>query len=454
MTRVILEYDVEGCAFCANLCYDGGMEKKSHIEPGLLPVFRLLTAIRLVFTALSMLGSFRNAAWHSQSPNTYVMWNLADALLLLGYLSWPKLRTWLRRWYLPIGIFIATAGPILLQHWTRVSSGTIDLRDVISTWQQLPFLLIPLVMVAWQYRFGVVLLYCVGSGLLDLFLMRLMIPFGSAWLISMPEGMRGIVLLGIGGVIVNRVIISIVVGFMITRLMKTQRAQRMALLQSNIKLTHYATTLEQLTTSRERNRLARELHDTLAHTLSALAVQLGAVDALWDDTPDEAHALLDNALSTTRTGLTETRRALHDLRASPLEDLGIGLALLALSESVASRNGLEVETDVPESLEALPSAVEQCIYRVAQEALENVSRHAAAKRAVLRLTADDDRITLTVSDDGQGFNPEMVDLEQRLGLRGMRERAEMVGGTLAVESGVGEGTTVTLGITFSAQPSA
>ena len=434
----------------ANVCYDDGMERKAHIEPGLLPVFRSLTTIRLGLMALATLGSFRMAAVHPLSITLSTMaLNLADALLLLGYLSWPKLQRWLGRWYLPIGIFVATAGPMLTQHWMRTSTGAIDLRDVISTWQQLPFLLIPLVMVAWQYKFGVVLLYCVGSGLFDLFLMRLMIPFGSAWLISVPESMRGIVLLGIGGVIVNRVIIFIVVGFMITRLMKTQREQRTTLLQSNVKLTYYATTLEQLTTSRERNRLARELHDTLAHTLSALAVQLGAVDALWDDTPAEAHELFDRALATTRTGFTETRRALHDLRASPLEDLGIALALRSMAESVAVRNGLAIDIHVPEQVETFPPAVEQCIYRVAQEALENVSRHAVAHRVALRLEEADDHIVLTVSDDGQGFDPAMVDLEQRLGLRSMRERAEMIGGTLVVESNVGEGTTVSLTIALS-----
>ncbi len=421
------------------------MKQKSHIEPGLLPVFRLLTTIQLGLTAVATLGSFRNVALRPLPINLYaVMLNLAATLLLLGYLSWPKLQQWLGRWYLPVGIFIATAGPMLAQQWMRTSTEITDLKDVISTWQQFPFLLIPLVIVAWQYKFGVVLLYCIGTGIFDLFLVHLMIPFERAWLISMPESMRGIVLLGIGGVIVNRIVIFIVVGFMITRLMKTQREQRAALLQSNAKLAHYATTLEQLATSRERNRLSRELHDTLAHTLSALAVQLGAVDALWNDAPAEARPLLERALAMTRTGLTETRRALHDLRASPLEDLGIALALRSLTESVARRNGLVAEIRVPEQLEAFPPAMEQCIYRVAQETLENVSRHAIAHHVALRLEETGDHIVLTVSDDGQGFDPATVDLEQRLGLRGMRERAEMVGGTLAVESSVGKGTTVRL----------
>ena len=118
-----------------------------------------------------------------------------------------------------------------------------------------------------------------------------MIPLGSAWLVSAPESMQDMVLLGIGGVIVNRIVIFIIIGFMITRLMKTQREQRAALLQSNVKLTHYATTLEQLAISQERNRLARELHDTLAHTLSGLAVQLDAVSTLWDDPPGQVDAL-------------------------------------------------------------------------------------------------------------------------------------------------------------------
>jgi len=206
----------------------------------------------------------------------------------------------------------------------------------------------------------------------------------------------------------------------------------------------YAATLEQLTTSRERNRLARELHDTLAHSLSAMAVQLEAADALWDSAPDEAHARLARSLDTTRDGLAETRRALQALRASPLDDLGLGLAIRALGESAAARNRLAVEVQTPEIDERLSPAIEQCVYRVAQEALENVTRHAAAQRVTVTLAAQGSRVILTVADDGQGFDADAALAEDRFGLRGMRERAELVGGAFQVTSAPGQGTTVRL----------
>jgi signal transduction histidine kinase len=440
---------------CGKLCYDGSMERKTHIEPGLLPVFRLLTAIRLGLTALASLeglGDGPFAAQHS-GPSVTIL-SVVDAVLLLGYLSWPRLQRRLGRVYLPLGIFLASAGPILIQHFVRQQADPVGLHDVLRAWQLLPALLIPLFIVAWQYDFRRVLLFSIGTTAMDIALTGWLIPVESIDRDTMFDNPYALMFLGVMGVLVNRMTIFVAVGFMVTRLMHTQREQRAALLQANAKLTHYATTLEQLATSRERNRLARELHDTLAHTLSALAVQLGAVDALWEDSPSEARALLTRSLAATRNGLTETRRALHDLRASPLEDLGLALALRSLAESAAARNGFSVTVDIPEFVNTLSPEVEQCLYRVVQEALENVSRHAAAHHVAVRLEQGGDHITLTVSDDGQGFDLDAAESELRLGLRGMQERADMVGGTLTVESNVGKGTTVSLTIAVSCQLSA
>ncbi len=440
---------------CGKLCYDEGMEHKAHIESGLLPVFRLLTAIRLGLTALASLEGLGGGPFAAQHFGPSVtIFSVVDAVLLLGYLSWPRLQKWLGRAYLPLGIFLASAGPILIQHVVRQQADPVGLGDVLRAWQLLPALLIPLFIVAWQYDFRRVLLFSIGTTVVDVTLTRWLIPVDGISGVVSFDNPYTLMFLGVMGVLVNRMTIFVAVGFMVTRLMRTQREQRAALLQANVKLTNYATALEQLTTSRERNRLARELHDTLAHTLSALAVQLGAVDALWDTDEAEARHLLGQSLAVTRSGLTETRRALHDLRATPLEDLGIALALRTLGESAAARNGMAVDVEVPERLEALSPAEEQCLYRVAQEALENVSRHAAARHVTVRLDSTAEVITLTISDDGQGFDLAAADVEQHLGLRGMRERADMVGGTLTVESTPGQGTTVKLTIAISSQLSA
>ena len=239
-----------------------------------------------------------------------------------------------------------------------------------------------------------------------------------------------------------------VVGSVISRLMLAQRKQRYELTMANQQLTHYASTLEQLSTSRERNRLARELHDTLAHTLSGVSVQLEAVRALWNTRPNEAQKMLNQALSDTRHGLTDTRRALEDLRIEPLEDLGLKLALEQLCIAFNERTGIEISIDLPDALNitALSVAAQNCIYRTVQEALANIDRHAAARLVTLGLTysAEENQLILCITDDGRGFDLGEKPEEGHFGLRGIRERAELIGGTCEINSQPGEGTTITL----------
>jgi signal transduction histidine kinase len=211
-----------------------------------------------------------------------------------------------------------------------------------------------------------------------------------------------------------------------------------------VRLAHYSATLEQLAISRERNRLARELHDTLAHTLSSLAVQLEAVRSLWERDPAGARALLDTSLAATRGGLGEARRALQALRAAPLEDLGLPLALRRLAEAAAERAGIALDLRLPERDPELPPDVEQCVYRVAQEALENVVRHAQASQVAVHLEQDGRQVTLLVRDDGQGFDSAQLNGDQRFGLQGMHERARLVGGQLELTSRPGGCTTLRL----------
>ena len=212
----------------------------------------------------------------------------------------------------------------------------------------------------------------------------------------------------------------------------------------------YATTLEELSISRERNRLARELHDTLAHSLSALTVQLEAVSALWNTHPERARRLLDQASETARTGLAESRRALQALRASPLQDLGLILAVRELAEAAAKRSGAQLELSLPDRLDRCPSPiVEQGVYRIAQETLENVIRHAGARTIRVSLEQTSTEMTLAIADDGQGVNLDALeiagaDADDRFGIRGMKERSALIGGRLEISSQAGQGTTVRL----------
>jgi signal transduction histidine kinase len=249
----------------------------------------------------------------------------------------------------------------------------------------------------------------------------------------------------------------LIVGYTIGRLASIQREQRAALARAyeqqaaaNKRLQRYAATLEELTISRERNRLARELHDTLAHSLSAVTVQLEAVRSLWQVDPHRAQEMLDEADVTVRRGLTESRRALQALRASPLAESGLIRALQDLAEAAAERCGATLEMHLPEEIVGrLPSIVEQGVYRIAQEALENVVRHSEARSIVVRLGQTNHRLELIVEDDGRGIGEKPlsgsdVERQSRLGIRGMEERANLIGANLAIVSANGSGTVVRL----------
>jgi len=246
------------------------------------------------------------------------------------------------------------------------------------------------------------------------------------------------------GMTIIRTVLFLLVGNMIANLMQDQREQRRRLTEANDRLAQYAATLEQLTISRERNRMARELHDVMAHTMSGVAVELEGVRAMLYVDPAQAEQLLNHSLSAVREGLTETRRALQALRASPLEDLGLGLAVRGLVESIAGRAGLQTSLQIDPDLGDYPVDVQQCFYRVTQEALSNIAAHANARSVQVCLVREGAPLTLTIIDDGSGFDLNTLDLTQRYGLLGMRERVEMINGTLQITSHVGAGTRIVL----------
>lgn len=425
--------------------------KQTVIEPGLLSVFRIFTGLRLGFILLATIfhltiqldlleplkahifGLSVFLAIKDEPSSPYALLLFSDVFLLAVYLWWPPLQRRLGRIFLPVGLAMATVGPIMSQHFNVVRFYATEVFVLVGAWQLVVVLFLPLVLIGWQYNFHMALGFAVGTALLDAGLTILAIGHGN------QAGIHSFL-----SIIFMRTVLYIVVGYMITRLITAQREQRQALARANTQLTHYATTLEQLSTSRERNRLARELHDTLAHTLSGVTVQLEAVRASLDSDPITAQTLLDQSLTTTRTGLTETRRALQALRASPLDDLGLALALRNLAESLATRINLTLDLRVPENLNDLNPAVEQCVYRVAQEALANVDRHANASHLTVQLDKGNQHLTLTIADDGRGFSLNEISTDHQFGLKGMKERAEMVGGNLEVSSRPGEGTTIRL----------
>ena len=293
-----------------------------------------------------------------------------------------------------------------------------------------PGIFIPLVLIAWQYNLQILALFCMGTGLYDI---------SSAVLIANQLQLQSFPILG---VVVIRTVSFMVVGYMVNQLVKTQREQRKALTEANIKLSLYASTVEQLAISQERNRLARELHDTVAHSLSGLAVQLEAMKTVITRKDSEGYQMLDAALKTTREGLTETRRALKDLRATQLDDLGLKLSLYNTASSAAGRGNFALVFNYKDDLGSLPPQLEQAIYRITQEAFENILRHSQATRVNLSLGMVGKTLVLSIQDDGKGFEYSLETPEDSMGIRGMQERAALIGGTLDVSSTPQEGTKI------------
>jgi signal transduction histidine kinase len=404
------------------------------VEAGLLPAFRVVIGLELL---LSLVGVTIFVVVRGGNLPSPLVFSILGLLLLFGYLCSEQLQTWLGELYLPVGLVTCMLLPLLdrllfIRIWMAQHQEPVSEQMLSGAgWRVLALLLIPLVFTAWQYDFGRVLLFAGGVLVTDLALL-----FGFF-------GFHSELRLQIVSIVLSQSIIFVVVGYIITRMMYAQREQRRIVDEANQQLTHYAAAIEQLATSRERNRLARELHDTLAHSLSALAVQLDAVDTAWDVAPIDARTLLIKAMAQTRSGLTETRRALQALRASPLEDLGLRLALLTLAKSQAQRAGWQLDLQLADDLEGLPPDLEQIVYRVAAEALNNTVKHAAATTVALRVGWIDNDLELQLCDDGIGFRAEAV-MPDRFGLTGMRERAAMAGGTLTVASEPGKGTTLTM----------
>lgn len=189
----------------------------------------------------------------------------------------------------------------------------------------------------------------------------------------------------------------------------------------------------------ERNRLAREIHDTLAQGLTAVSLQLESADALLEAQADPARIrqMVQQALALTRANLEEARRSVLDLRAAPLAGRTLVEALAALAEAAS----LPVDLLVTGGSQPLSPRVEIGLYRLAQEAMNNACQHAQASQIVVKLVATPQLVTLTVEDDGRGF--ELADVpDGRFGLVGLNERVKLLNGRFHIESTPGKGTRV------------
>ena len=234
-----------------------------------------------------------------------------------------------------------------------------------------------------------------------------------------------------------------------------------ALVSLSVERTRLAARSAELAALEERNRLAREIHDTLAQSLAAITMRLETADVLAESAADVSSRsrladVVRDALALTRSTLDEARRSVLDLRAAPLEGRTLDETLRALADEFrgAGEHALDVEVTWDDlERRPLPPAVEIGLYRIAREALTNVVRHANAAHATLRLTRTDGTVRLHIADDGTGFDPSAVP-PGRFGLIGANERARLLGGSLRVESAPGNGTTIDVEVPIRAATAA
>lgn len=191
----------------------------------------------------------------------------------------------------------------------------------------------------------------------------------------------------------------------------------------------------------ERNRLAREIHDTLAQGLAGISLQLETAEALMEaqSDPQRIQRAISQALSLARANLEEARRSVLDLRPVPLERHDLPGALRELVRSLPTTGHLDIDVRVNGEYRQLPARLEAGLFRIAQEALTNVVRHAQAKTAHVELVYSTKLIRMIVEDDGNGFDPQNIP-PGHFGLVGLNERARMLGGSLKLESSPGGGT--------------
>ena len=200
----------------------------------------------------------------------------------------------------------------------------------------------------------------------------------------------------------------------------------------------------------ERQRIARELHDETGQSLTAIGMGMHGVGATLASDPEKASNRLRELEGLVDRSLNELQRLIADLRPSHLDDLGLPAALRWYAGEVLGRTALKITVEVFGDPRPLPGAVNTALFRIAQEALTNVVRHAEATSVRIRVRFGGESLNLQVSDDGRGFDPRPIGSRERQawGLLGIEERATLLGGTASIHSRPGEGTQVEVSVPY------
>ncbi len=403
----------------------------NNTDQNLIRIFKYFSGgVALVFILFLMIPA-PLAAGDPVSRRAMLLFFITYTFIFI-YLTIPRLEERLKSWFLPPVLAAASLIPIAIINakYRALLNAGIPINTLDDTMTVTILLIFPLITTAWNYRYPIVFLFFVVLGLLD--------PL----LIFLVNGGITEEIFGAFNASLIRIPALAAVGFMITELRNHQRQEQKMLEEANRKLQEYAHASERLAVSRERNRIARDMHDTLAHTLSGLAIQLEAVDTIIKPDNTNLKNMIDTARQTIRTGLHETRRTLKALRASPLEDLGLFQAVAQLAKDAGERGNVQIQTELPENTPDWDDNLEENVYRIAQEALENIVRHSHAREALIKLEGSSESLTLYVEDNGRGFNADQPSFDDRYGLWGIKERSAALGGTVQINSRPGKGTQI------------
>ena len=206
------------------------------------------------------------------------------------------------------------------------------------------------------------------------------------------------------------------------------------------------------TQEEERQRIARELHDGVGPALASLNLRLRTTVKLLERDGHPAAEEIEELAELVQVSIQDIRRLIHDLRPAALDDFGLVPALREYVARYQEEQDLEVTLALPRIDERLPAPVETTLFRVVQEALANVARHAQAQWVEISLTRDPEGVTLCIADDGRGFDPQVPRTGAHLGLWSMHERVEQLGGRFGVDSAPGRGAELTITLPLESAP--
>ncbi|MEL6496216.1 MAG: sensor histidine kinase [Cyanobacteria bacterium J06623_7] len=236
--------------------------------------------------------------------------------------------------------------------------------------------------------------------------------------------------------------LCIILIWLIVNVVLKEHNSQQQLAQARQQLREYALKAEDRATVNERNRIAREIHDSLGHALTAQSIQLNNAIAFWQSEPDKAYGFLQEAKTLVATALKEIRYSVASLRSDPLQNQNLHSAIATLFQEFSHRTGVIPHYHGIEMTSPIAKEVKTTAYRIVQEALTNIAKHSEATQVRVELQATTEYLRVIVTDNGRGFDP--AQNITGMGIQGMRERAIALNGYLAISSQIGRGCTISV----------